>query len=57
MLKFVQFKKFKDGVLRARINTDDDKWDEPDIQATRGTHALGSLALAAQLQQPVGSQS
>lgn len=34
MFKFLQFKKCENVVLRARINTDDYKWDERDIQAT-----------------------
>jgi len=34
LFKFLQYKKCKDVVMRAKINTDDDGWDERDIQAT-----------------------
>jgi len=34
LFKFLQYKKCKDVVMRAKISTDDDGWDERDIQAT-----------------------
>jgi hypothetical protein len=34
ILKYLQFKKCSDVATRAKISTDDEKWDERDIQAT-----------------------